>query len=340
LVQADRIPGYDESDGNWTGGRRYYIEADDSNEVSSTVLEELGEVDMGAPETLSDFLLWAHENYPAERMALVMWNHGDGWSVAPSTDGSVPPPYISWDMTEGTWMSIAAGDLTAGLDAIVEERGPLDLVAFDACNMGSWEVGHSLREHVRYMAGSETVVGMSGYQYDLVLEGLREEDWTGAELADQMAWSSADFNGEWTHVALDLAGMDGLAVAVDELAAAVLADESRQDLFLDARNTAGAADLSDAWHDYMVDLHDLGEVLAGLDEATLVERGAAIDQAMEDSVVSFYSSSPFEWAGGLSIFAETDWDYLEEYAEGEGATWSQQTQWDDLLVELAGEPSL
>ena len=73
---------------------------------------------------------------------------------------------------------------------------------------------------------------------------------------------------------------------MDELAAVVLEDQERQDLFLDAREAAGAADLSASWHDYMVDLHDLGVVLAGLDEAALAAQGAAIDQAMEEAVVA------------------------------------------------------
>src|SRR5215207_11005629 len=33
----------------------------------------------GSPQTLLDFVRWAHAKAPAERYALVIWNHGSGW---------------------------------------------------------------------------------------------------------------------------------------------------------------------------------------------------------------------------------------------------------------------
>ena len=42
--------------------------------------ENLGdEVDSGSPQTMLDFIRWAKEKAPAERYALVIWNHGSGW---------------------------------------------------------------------------------------------------------------------------------------------------------------------------------------------------------------------------------------------------------------------
>src|SRR5262245_27551191 len=36
--------------------------------------------DSGAPQTVVDFIRWAVKQAPAERYALVLWNHGGGWS--------------------------------------------------------------------------------------------------------------------------------------------------------------------------------------------------------------------------------------------------------------------
>jgi len=41
--------------------------------------EDLGDVDSGDPQTVVDFARWAAEKAPAERRALVLWNHGGGW---------------------------------------------------------------------------------------------------------------------------------------------------------------------------------------------------------------------------------------------------------------------
>jgi len=64
--------------GSWTGTRRYLIQYDtDAQRINSRLLEDLGEgVDMGSADTLREFVRWARANYPADRYALVIWNHG------------------------------------------------------------------------------------------------------------------------------------------------------------------------------------------------------------------------------------------------------------------------
>jgi hypothetical protein len=41
----------------------------------------VGNVDSGNPQTMLDFIRWAARVAPAERYALVVWNHGSGWSA-------------------------------------------------------------------------------------------------------------------------------------------------------------------------------------------------------------------------------------------------------------------
>ncbi|HNH49348.1 MAG TPA: clostripain-related cysteine peptidase, partial [Myxococcota bacterium] len=125
LVQADRIEGYADNGGDWTGTRRYEIVGDQGNTMVSPLVEDMGELDMGDPQTLGDFLSWAREYAPAEHYALFLWNHGDSWTARANL--------IASDDTSGSWMSIAEGDLTAGLQAHVAEAGPFDLIGFDAC---------------------------------------------------------------------------------------------------------------------------------------------------------------------------------------------------------------
>ncbi|MDQ3823739.1 MAG: clostripain-related cysteine peptidase [Actinomycetota bacterium] len=43
--------------------------------------EDIEEADSGTPQTLLDFVRWAAQTAPAERYALVVWNHGSGWDV-------------------------------------------------------------------------------------------------------------------------------------------------------------------------------------------------------------------------------------------------------------------
>lgn len=41
--------------------------------------EPLGDADSGSPQTLLDFIRWVKRQAPADRYALIIWNHGSGW---------------------------------------------------------------------------------------------------------------------------------------------------------------------------------------------------------------------------------------------------------------------
>ncbi|HSL27785.1 MAG TPA: hypothetical protein VK900_01195, partial [Anaerolineales bacterium] len=66
VVQLDRYAGAFTGDGDWTDARRYLIQQDnDLSSITSPVVQSLGEVDTGDPQTLIDFVTWAIQNYPA-----------------------------------------------------------------------------------------------------------------------------------------------------------------------------------------------------------------------------------------------------------------------------------
>lgn len=43
--------------------------------------QALGDIDSGSPQTMLDFVRWAVKTAPAERYALIVWNHGSGFDV-------------------------------------------------------------------------------------------------------------------------------------------------------------------------------------------------------------------------------------------------------------------
>jgi hypothetical protein len=87
IVQIDRIAGYDNTNGNWTGTKRYRVTQDaNTSQISSAVIQDMGEVNMGDPATLTAFITWATTSYPAEHYALVLWDHGGGWQKKSTAD--------------------------------------------------------------------------------------------------------------------------------------------------------------------------------------------------------------------------------------------------------------
>ena len=57
------------------GTNRYHVQRDGLDEH----VVSMGETDSGSPEVLLDFIAWVAEEYPADRYALILWNHGGGW---------------------------------------------------------------------------------------------------------------------------------------------------------------------------------------------------------------------------------------------------------------------
>lgn len=67
LVQMDRSPNYNTSNGDWVDSRRLFINHDTSlNQIASENVGELGETNTGDPATLVQFAKWAIQTYPAE----------------------------------------------------------------------------------------------------------------------------------------------------------------------------------------------------------------------------------------------------------------------------------
>ena len=52
------------------------------------LLEALGEVNMGDPQTLIDFISYGKEHYPAERYQLCLYGHANAWYGACPDDTS------------------------------------------------------------------------------------------------------------------------------------------------------------------------------------------------------------------------------------------------------------
>src|SRR5687767_7696357 len=51
-------------------------------------VEVLGEVDMGDPRELTNFLVWGVENFPAEHYMVIISSHGAGWQGIGPDEGS------------------------------------------------------------------------------------------------------------------------------------------------------------------------------------------------------------------------------------------------------------
>lgn len=187
VAQVDRFRGAYTGDGDWSSTKRFYITKDDDlQRVRSKVIEDLGEVNMSAAESLIDFVTWAVAAYPADKHLLILSDHGMGWpggwsDPAPGGPGlrGVPLSNVLGDQLYLTEIDQALGEIRrrTGLDR-------LEVIGMDACLMGHLEVFTALAPHARYAVASQEIEPALGWAYTGFLSPLVDNpSMDGAELS-------------------------------------------------------------------------------------------------------------------------------------------------------------
>jgi hypothetical protein len=172
--------------------------------------EELGDADSGDPQRVLDFFRWAVKRAPAERYALVLWNHGGGWApddleqlyselradtgvnrreLNRRANQSMARTLFSTTVKQilarpteaerqicnddGTGHSLDTIELGNVLRLAAREiGGQIDLLGMDACLMSTLEVAYQVRGEARVIVGSEDLEPGAGWCYDTVLGDL------------------------------------------------------------------------------------------------------------------------------------------------------------------------
>lgn len=110
-----------------------------------------GSKPMTDPKTLSSFIQFCKENFPANRNELILWDHGGG-----SVTG------FGYDEK---FASVGAMDLAEINTALKSGGVKFDFIGFDACLMATAETALMLNEHADYMIASEETEPGIGWYY-------------------------------------------------------------------------------------------------------------------------------------------------------------------------------
>ena len=154
---------------------------DDPDEINSSPIYDHNvfegyEANMGDPKTLTNFANWCMKEYPAKHYALIIWDHGSGFlgyenGKISSKNSSFRLKGISWDDTDEDYLTLP--ELQDALSEITADGSEkLDIVGFDACQMGMTEVFYELSPYAKYAVASEEVEWSPGWYYERILRDL------------------------------------------------------------------------------------------------------------------------------------------------------------------------
>ena len=168
--------------------------------------ENMGSGSMTTPSTLTQFIQYGKEHFPANRFSLILWDHGGG-----SVSG------YGYDEKYGRSSMTLAGLNTALKDAGIH----FDFIGFDACLMATVENGLMLSQYADYLIASEETEPGVGWYYTnwlnkLALNTSMPTVQIGKQIADDfVSVCSQQCRGQATTLSVvDLAELQGTLPSV------------------------------------------------------------------------------------------------------------------------------
>ncbi|HOB98736.1 MAG TPA: clostripain-related cysteine peptidase [Verrucomicrobiota bacterium] len=321
LVQMDRIAGGASGYNNWTGTRRFLISS--GSTPASPPLQDMGELNMGNPNVLRDFVEWGITNYPADHYALAIWNHGDGWrmnrekaaQIAGMRRSGADERVVKAVATDDTDMDVlymrevqtALTDARQRLEGRNATHVKIDLIGFDACLMGMVEVAYALRDVTNYLVASEETEPGDGWPYDTILTDLTgNPNMSPADLARRIVirYGNAGYSGV-TQAAYEMDKIDELAFAID-----AFADKATSEWSV-LKSARGAARQYHPWGSpscWGTDIYGFADkVSATASSADLRNAANALKAAVTALVIEEYHTSPdMDGSHGVAIYFPPD----------------------------------
>ncbi|MFX1517501.1 MAG: clostripain-related cysteine peptidase [Promethearchaeota archaeon] len=325
IVQMDRTPKYDTSNGDWTETRRYKVIHDsDIDLISSTLLENLGELNMGDPTTLTDFVLYGIDNYEANNYAIILWDHGGGLAGA-CWDDTSSSDYLNLEEIESSLRTIRS-----------DKDLKINVLGFDACLMATFEVAYQYQEYADILIASEDVEPGDGWPYDLILENLaKKPSMSPEELATTITSRYGQFyeakaNYATTLSAISLGKFGGFATEFKEIVSDTLYPAVYDDVittnFTDTFLVEISINRSEKYESPgVVDFYDL---VANFNESKLINDSCwnNLDRGFSQLIISNYHGYQHPNSSGLTI--QTNGGIIK--ATEKWTDWTD-TLWDEFI---------
>jgi hypothetical protein len=276
--------------GGSTSWTNYMVDADTNQRYKITdgemeLIEDVGSRNMSEGETLTDFITWSAENYPANRYMLIMWDHGGG------TVGG-----LIIDERYDTYESMPITELG---DALDNSGVTFDMIGFDCCLMSTVETAFMVENYADYMIASQLVEPSSGWHYTEFLQALDEntsiptED-LGVIIADEYFDNSDNilliFENDLTMSVLDLTYVPAMFEAMDKFFASAQEVLVSDEGFIQVSQTA-AETRAISENDDLADLLTLVNSMGGSEE---------LQARISDVVV--YNKSNVDGHNGMCLY--------------------------------------
>ncbi|MCL2203094.1 MAG: clostripain-related cysteine peptidase [Defluviitaleaceae bacterium] len=263
-------------------------------------VESMGERNMGHPDTLRDFIYFGLKHFPAEKVGLILWDHGGGSIAGFGHDER---------FVEGT---LTLPDMYKAFSEAGLRDQKLEFLGFDACLMGTVEMAVLASDFARVMIASEDLEPGDGWDYAFL--GVLNENphMDGFALGKVIVDTFMDFYGVNSDEILTLSVIDLARVkpVMDAMGRLVARDWAFRPMAIRRANTKTFGEGSP--RDNYADMVDIGDMAVQLKDL-FPRESAAVLRALKNCVVynrhnsdvELYGLSTFYVYGGKSVGEES-----------------------------------
>ncbi len=202
IVLIDRSPDYSDDSTvlgeDFSDTRMYKIERnkairiDGGDKFPEITKTSNYEANMGDANTLKKFISSCKEDYPADKYALIISNHGAGARDNKLAEEVKDPKSVCVDETNDSDCIY-----TAEISDKLTSNESVDVLAYDACLMGTAEVAYQYRPgngsfQASVMVASPPEVWGDGYDYEKIFSRLKSRDGNNG-LVGSTFWGEEEF---------------------------------------------------------------------------------------------------------------------------------------------------
>lgn len=306
------------------------------------VLDELGEwktihvfeqdFDSGDHKKLLEAMNFAFGSFDSSHRALILWDHGSAWIYdsyySETSETTLSPQAICFDDTSRN--AISTRELK---EALQNYTGPnIDMLAMDACLMGSIEILYELKGLIDYVVASSFTVPAYGYDYTFLskISPTDSAHNVGVKIVDAYKNFYSKLNQDLSLAVYNMSKINDVTNYVDSLAKRLV-----QIMNNNLRNTIRSFYNSLIKYDsFLVDLNDFAsKVISKISDSSARNYAGQIQNVLEGFVVYEYAKkSNKSIKNPVSIFMPNDSKTLNKYANDYNTlSFCRDFDWADFL---------
>ena len=287
--------------------QRYHVENQEL--VNDTSLTDLN---MGLSSTFQSFIEWGLTEYPAQRMGVIMWDHGG------AMDGVCLDEKHDDDCLTNDEVNLAMKNAFKN----VGRTEKLEWIGYDACLMAVQDIAEYNSQYYNYMVSSQETEAGDGWDYDRSGSMLRKifanprTVSTPTFLEAICTTFVADNYKEATLSVLDLSKMPAYKTAWENMASGLKGIVNTSGKWNTFKNLVNSCmrfgiytdDGYDAYNEgYVYDVFDVGDLITKMQanstyNGSLSDELDALSTAFADLVITNKTTSDYSGAHGLNFF--------------------------------------